>query len=234
MDFLKKRNGSRLFFIEFPIPVVILALIFSGCAITLRPEFAGIPQFNKKPILRVGSITETVTGTWKIYPDSGFRRYVIEALNEPEAQSYFSNEMSNLMMNIDLVSDHEDDNPRLGNLGALSMVTLGIIPLNYFSEWNAEGEVEIVDQGGNVVAEYVFHGRASYEIWAFPLTMFALFGAGLRGEGDARALGKRSAHNFLNQIFEVIEKDYSKLAAYAGVQAEAQAAPTVAPPSLVV
>jgi len=91
-----------------------------------------------------------------------------------------------------------------------------------------------VDQGGNVVAEYVFHGRATYKIWVFPLTMFMLFGAGLRGESDARALGKRSAHNFVNQIFEVIEKDYSKLAAYAGVRAEEQAPASVAPPSLVI
>lgn len=231
---LKKRADSRPFFINFPIPFVIVALVFSGCAITLTPDLVGIQAFNKKPILRIGSITETVTGTWKIYPDSGFRRYVIEALNEPEAQSYFSNEMSNLMLNIDLVSDHEDHIPRLGNLGGISMLTLGIIPLNFFSEWNAEGEVEIVGQGGNVVAEYVFHGRATYEIWAFPLTMFTLFGAGLRGGGDARSLGKNSAHNFVNQLFEVIEKDYSKLAAYAGVQVEEQAAPSVAPPSLVV
>ncbi|OGW72257.1 MAG: hypothetical protein A2Y02_02020 [Omnitrophica bacterium GWA2_52_12] len=196
----------------------MLAFFLPSCSIKTGPDLL-VPISEVKdraPVLRVGEVTEALTGSWTQDPGIGtavFRNYLIDAFKEPAVASRFSPSSSNLTMNIDLVSDHESDQPRLGNLGGLSMLTLGIIPLNYFSAWDVDCKVNILSPAGETVADYVFQERGTYRIWAFPLTMLTLSGAGIRGDQDARAMFRKVAASLAAKIAEAVDNDYEKLAA---------------------
>ncbi len=201
-----------------------------------------LKPLSEPSVLRLGEVTETLTGTWSIYANqpgmgvTGFRGALLAALETPEAKSALSNPASNLSLDIHLTSDHEDDGPRLANLGALSLVTLGIIPLNYFSEWRVTADVKIRERDETLVTDYVFHERGTYSIWAFPLTMFTLAGAGIAGDSDYRNITRRVANNLTFKIIQAVEKDYAKFAARSGVAQSSAAAPSheTAPKPLVV
>ena len=195
-------------------------VLISGCSIKTGPNLTTQTAASpKQPLFRVGEITESLTGTWANSPygkPSGFRSALIDALKQPQIASRFSTSASNLTLNIDLVSDHEDDGPRLSNLGMLSMVTLGIIPLNFFSEWNVDCSVKVVAPEGTQVADYVFQERGTYKIWAFPLTMLTLSGAGIRGDHDARVIYDKVTKSLAARIADAMDQDYERLAAKAG------------------
>jgi hypothetical protein len=195
----------------------IFAFFLPACSIKTGPNLlTPVPVVkDRAPVLRVGEITEALTGSWTQDPGMGtavFRNSLIDALKEPAIASRFSPSSSNLTMNIDLVSDHESDLPRLNSLGAMSMITLGIIPLNYFSEWNVDCKVNILSPEGETVADYVFQERGTYRIWAFPLTMLTLSGAGVRGDQDARTIYRKVAVSLAAKIADAVDKDYEKLA----------------------
>ena len=196
----------------------LLIFCLSACSIKTGPDLlTSIPAAkDREPVLRVGEVTEALTGSWTQDPGIGtvvFRNYLIDAFKEPAIASRFSPSSSNLTMNIDLVSDHASDQPRLGNLGAVSMATLGIIPLNYFSAWDVDCKVTILSPAGETVADYVFQERGTYRIWAYPLTMLTLSGAGARGDQDARAVFKKVGASLAEKIADAIDQDYEKLAA---------------------
>ncbi len=199
-----------------PILLVLLIPFTSSCAITMKPDLVEVPRAERPPVVRLGTVTETVTGTWNIYPSAGFKADVQDALSQAGPASRFSNDLSNLTMEIHLISDHEDDGPRLGSLGGLSIVTLGIIPLNYFSEWNIDGEIKLRRSDDTLVANYHVSEKATYEIWAYPLTMFTLFGAGIRGDGDARTIAKKISNNLAAKVVAIIDNNYDELARLAG------------------
>ncbi len=222
---MKKRNKHYL------LVFVSLAILCNGCAITIKPDFVTVTPSSKPAIMRLGEVTETATGTWNIYPGAGFKSELQEALNKPGVANRFANELSNLSMEIHLTSDHADDGPRLSSLGALSIVTLGIIPLNYFSEWNVDCEIKIRRSDDTLVANYHLTEKGSYEIWAFPLTMFSLSGAGMRGDGDARDIKAKVTNNLAAKIVEIIDNNYEELAPLAGKGAMAKPAGTPAPAS---
>jgi len=207
---------------------LVLALLLGtglapGCSIKTGPHLTTPPAAAaKQPIFRIGEITESLTGTWVNSPygkPSGFRPALIDAFKQPQIASRFSTSSSNLTLNIDLVSDHEDDGPRLSNLGMLSIATLGIIPLNYFSEWNVDCSVKVTDPDGTQAADYVFQERGTYKIWAFPLTMLTLSGAGIRGDHDARVIYDKVAKSLAAKVADAIDQDYERLAAKAGKKA---------------
>lgn len=223
-------------FLSFLLSVALI--VNGGCSIKIGPDLAAPPPLStQEPIFRVGEITENLTGTWAEPVSgpkpSGFRSAMIDALKDPQIASRFSSSAYNLTMNIELVSDHEDDLPRLNNLGALSMATLGIIPLNFFSEWNVDCSVKVMAPDGTQAADYVFQERGTYKIWAFPLTMLTLSGAGIRGDHDARIIYEKVTKSLAAKIADAIDKDYGKLAAKIGkkkVPGEEPAEPSDASP----
>ncbi|MSR77094.1 MAG: hypothetical protein EXS63_02550 [Candidatus Omnitrophica bacterium] len=224
-----------------------LTLIQSGCSIKIGPEFVNIPPSERAPIFRIGDITESVTGSWAQSPTgaaksfSAFRSALTDELKKRELASRFSPSSTNLNLNIDLISDHDDDGPRLSNLGGLSMITFGIIPLNFFSEWLADCKVTVTTPDGQSVADYTFQERGTYKIWAFPITMFTLLGAGIRGDQDWRRVQACVANNLASKIAEALDKDYDTLAAKAKKQTvtatastQSASAPEAAPKPLII
>lgn len=214
------------------IVVLISLIVTTGCAIGLGPELVPLGRPAREPVVRLGEVTEALTGTWTSDPGAGtsaFRGPLVEALGKPEAKAYFR-ESAPLTLDIHLTSDHLSDQPRLGNLGLLSMATFGVIPLSYFSEWNVTCDVKVSQPDSTVVADYVFHERGTYKIWALPVTMFTLLGAGIRGESDWWNIANRVANNLAVQILQAVDTDYPKLSSKAGVGRTPGTEPYAEPP----
>jgi len=209
--------------------LVFCMVLMTGCAISVKPSLVKMAPMTEKPILRLGEVTETPTGSWATYTSAGFREFLMKALDDSAASSMFSNNMSNLVMNIDMVSDHEDDLARLNSLAALSILTLGVIPLNYHSIWTSDADVMIMTPDGTMVAQYNISEQATYNIWAFPWTPITLGFAGIRGEIDARRISKRITYSMADKIMDAVKNDYSKLAAQLGVRAQPKAQVEAAP-----
>jgi len=193
-----------------------LCVMFSGCAIKLKPDLVAIAHDEKTPVVRLGEITETLTGTWKVYPQFGFKDNLVKALNASAPSSRFSNSLSNVTLSIHLTSDHEDDAPRLTSLGTLSMVTLGIIPLSYHSEWKVDCEVKLHREDGTLVGSYNLSEVGTYDIQVYPLTMLSLSGAGIRGDSDGLKIADRIASSLALKITKIIDENYNEFARYAG------------------
>lgn len=221
-----KYQASLCFVLSF------LLILTPGCATSLGPEKVLLAPPTREPAVRLGEVTETMTGTWTTDPGvatSAFRGPLVEALGKPEAKAYFL-DSAPLTVDIHLTSDHLSDQVRLSNLGMLSVATIGIIPLNYFSEWNVTCDVKVSQPDGTVASDYVFHERGTYKIWAFPLTMFTLLGAGIRGESDWWNIANRVANNLTVQILQALDTDHSKLSRKAGVAPETESETYAGPP----
>ena len=186
-------------------------LLMWGCSIKLGPDPVTFPAAERVPVVRIGEVTEKLTGTWASMPNAGFKNDVLSALQSPEAAPFFSGDPSSLIMNIELTTDHADDAPRLSSLGALSMVTLGVIPLRYYSEWNLHANVKLLDPQGETVSQYMVSDKGHYRILTFPPTMLWLFTAGIRGESDGQEIFNRASRSLVKRIAETIDRDYNTL-----------------------
>lgn len=213
-----KQNRSGIFRAVF---IATLIFAVAGCSIKLGPDPVRMAQSANPGLARLGDVTESVTGTWNIYPTSGVKSQFLTALKKPEAAAFFSGGIDSLIMDVQLTSDHESDHPRLSSLGALSMLTIGIIPLSYHSEWNIQCKVTLKNSSGAQVGIYNITEKGTYDIWAYPLTMFSLFGAGVRGESDWQELSKRTCESLVNKIMESIGKDYQTLSSRSGGSSQA-------------
>ena len=197
----KKKVLSVAFFCLF--------LMLSGCAISLGPQSIVLTESQKPPIFKLDRINENLSGAW----GGGFRPFLANALNEPAAASFFTKDGSGLAMQIDITASHEDDGPRLIGVGLLSIVTLGVIPLHYNSEWLVKCDVTIKSDDGAVLNRYSVQSTGVYDIWTYPLTMFTLLGASMRGDQDGKEILKRIAADLTYQIMNAIDTDYRRLAA---------------------
>lgn len=194
-------------------PFLALLVAVVGCSVTVGPEPARVPHSAERPLLRLEEVSETLTGSWASLPNVGFRRSLTDALHQAGPASIFTNEPSALSLRIDLVSDHENDEPRLVGLGLLSMATLGMLPLKYYSEWRVQCDVTVRMADGTVVAKYPLQETGTYQMWAFPPTMFSLFFGGmLQGETDGRRMERNTANNLAAKIVEAIHADHPRLA----------------------
>jgi hypothetical protein len=207
-------------------PLALSAVITaaSGCSVTIGPEEAVIPRSAHPAILQLGQVSETFTGTWAPAAraqGAGFRKDLIRELRQSNASSLFSSAPTGLNMRISLTADHADDGPGLVGLGCLSMVTLGIIPLRFQTEWNVQCDVAIYLTDGTFVAKYPLQEVGTYKIWAFPLTMFALFGAGIRGPDDGAQMARQTSHNLAARIVKAVDADHARLAKFAAAAAQA-------------
>ncbi|HUT34868.1 MAG TPA: hypothetical protein VNE39_15370 [Planctomycetota bacterium] len=184
-----------------------------GCMIWLRPEWAELKKSTQPPILRLGEIKETFTGTWVAGgTQTSLRNHLLSAFARPEAAALFSGDPDSLTLNLDIVSDHEDDMPRMFVLGCLSIGTLGLLPLTYHSEWNLQCSVTVKGPDGTVVAKYPVQTTGSYDIWALPPTMFTLFAGSFRAPGDAGRIFRRMVHRVVADVSKAVDTDYPRLA----------------------
>ncbi len=204
------RTGIRSFF------ACLVALgAGSGCMITLSPKVVDLKRSTRPPIFRLGNITEDLTGTWAEMAkknDWGGKNVVSALLRQSEAASLFSSDPSNLTVDVHLVSNHEDDGPRLAFLALMSVCTLGIMPLHYRSEWTSDVTVTIKTPDGAAVAEHALQAKGAYDIWAFPLTMFSLGTAALRGEQDGQEVRRRTVRKAIADMIAVAEREHDRLA----------------------
>lgn len=194
-------------------PFLIILMTLTGCSIKLGPDPLHNFETVENGMVRMGDVSEVMTGTWSQMPNSvGFKSSFLSALQKPEVASFFNGGVSSYVMDIKLTSDHEDDGARLGNLGGLSMITLGIIPLSYHSEWLVQCQVTLKNAEGAAVAVYNLNEKGTYDIWAFPLTMLSLSGAGARGASDGKEVFKRVSEKLVDKIIQTLENDAGELA----------------------
>jgi hypothetical protein len=199
-----------------PVALCLLAAVVfahSGCIVTLGPEWAELERSRRQPVLRLEGVEETITGSWQTDPNlTGFHAEVVRAFEQGPASSLFTAEPSNLGMHVRVSSDHESDWGRLVNLGALSLLTLGLVPVKYYSEWNVDCTATVTMANDVVVAEYPASSTGTFKIWAFPPTMFTLFTASVDGPLYYQKVTERVANNLAAGIMEAVEADYARLA----------------------
>ncbi len=204
------RTGLRSF-----VACAATMLAASGCMIRLSPKAVDLKRSTRQPIFRLGKITEDLTGTWAELAkknDWGGKNVVAALLRQSEAASLFSNDPSNLTVDIHLVSNHEDDGPRLAFLALMSMCTLGIMPLHFRSEWTSDVTVTIKTPDGAAVEEHALQAKGAYDLWAVPLTMFSLGAAALRAEPDGQEVRRRIVRKAVADMMAVAEREYDRLA----------------------
>jgi len=207
------RNTGRI--------VVLLALLClaaaPGCIISVGPDREAIPAWTHPPMLQLGDVSETFTGTWSTVAAErgfGFKSGFVSALSKPELAPIFSGAPTGMTLHAALTSDHEDDGVRLFGLGCLSIATIGIIPLHYHAEWTIQCSASLRLADGTVVATYPLQERGTYSCWAMPLTMFSLLGAGIRGADDGAEMNRRVTHNLAVKLVKAVEADYPRLASF--------------------
>lgn len=206
--------------------IFCLFFMVSGCAIALGPPTVDLKESQRPPIFRLEQVSEQKSGSGsEEWP--GFRDLLIRALNQPPASSIFTKDSSGLVLKVEISSSHESDTSRLVGLGLLSIGTLGIIPLHYHSDWPVKGDVTIYSGDGKVQGQYHVQSTGTYDIQAYPLTMFTLFGASFQGDADAKEILQRTANDIVSQIMRAVDSDYEKLAVVYRSQMRAKAEQSV-------
>ncbi len=208
--------------------VVLVLALASGCITTLGPDPGPEPGAPLGPAtLRLAPIEEVLTGSWAQTPDvGGFKADLAAALARAPRGERFATTSGNLALEIVLTSDHADDGPRLVGLGALSLVTVGIIPLHYRSEWRVDCRATIKSAGGAALHEIALQETGVYDVWALPLTMFSLLGAGIAGDSDWVEIRRRTAESLATRLVTAIDAEHEALARW---KAEGLAEPAVRP-----
>ncbi len=151
-------------------------------------------------------------------------------LRQSGAASLFGPDPANLVVDIHMVTNHEDDGPRLSFLALMSIATLGVVPLSYHSEWTCDVVVTVRRCDGAPVAEYPYQAKGTYDILALPLTMFSLGMAALRGTQDGQQLRERMARKAVADLMEAAARDYDRLAKAQKANAALLASQPVLPP----
>jgi len=205
-----------------------------GCMVRLSPGPVELKRSTRPPIFRLGRITEELTGSWAEGArknDWGGKNILAALLRQSEAASLFSSDPSNLTVDIHLVSNHEDDGPRLAFLALMSVCTLGIMPLHYRSEWASDVTLTSRMCDGSVADERALQVKGVYDIWAMPLTMFTLGAAALRGPLDGQEVRNRVARKGVADVMALADQEYDRLAKLKAKNAQLLASQPVIPPT---
>ena len=132
----------------------LVALLLAGCVVQTGPTMMKLEPPPGPPLFRLGNVNERLSGTWAKAGGVGVREPLMTLLRQQEAAALFSNAPSNLTLQLDLVYDHENDQPRLMGVGFLSMLTLGLVPLPYDSVWNMDCIASVLKNDGAPVTKY--------------------------------------------------------------------------------
>ncbi|MCH6563365.1 MAG: tetratricopeptide repeat protein [Myxococcales bacterium] len=192
---------------------IALCLLLSACITRVGPKVVPLEPMSNPPILRMGSLDETLTGSWaQTFKGDAFKPAMLAALQESGPATLFSSDPSSLTLNIHLTSNHQSDEPRLAALGLFSILTLGVIPAYYSSEWKVQCDAAVVSGEGLHVAEYHLSEKGTYRILAFPPTMFTLLGAGTKRDADSQRMMEKTANNLTGKLMRALARDYPRLA----------------------
>ena len=186
--------------------------LLAGCSITTGPEMAKLEAPRGPAILRLGNVSETATGTWAPAAALGVRGPLMELLAQPAGAALLSTDPKDLTLQLDMLYDHEDDQPRLLGLGCLSIISLGLVPMTYDSVWHLDCAATVLKSDNSVVAQYPIHVVGTYHITAWPLTMFTLLAASFRGPHDGMMVNERVANNVMAEVLKSVSADYTRLA----------------------
>jgi len=200
-----------LFSLRRSLWLVSLAVSLTSCAYNIGPGPLAVQPFSRKPVVAIGEVSETLTGTWSSFSNAGFRTAMGKSLDRPEFASYFSDHAP-LILNVHLTSDHDDDWPRALPLAAMSGMTFGLFPLTFDSHWTVQCEAVVLDEKGMTVAQYSAQETGTYHICTFPWTPVSLFFAMLRGRHDSQTVAKKTTFNLVAKLVKSIDEDYSRLA----------------------
>ena len=187
----------------------------SGCMIRLGPKQVELKRPTQPPILRLGTITEELTGGWAPLAKAqslGGKNVLVQVLRESEAAALFSNDPANLTVDVHLTSFGHDLSGPLTMLGTLSIVSLGLVPLPFHAEWQSSVNVTVKTPDDVSVAERAFTVKGTYDILALPPTMFTLGAASLRGMDDARRVARRMTDYGVAEMMAWVETERPRLA----------------------
>ncbi|GEM_PF-1074917 len=189
----------------------MLLMVLSGCWVATGPDPRAMPVSAGPPVMQLGEVTEKFTGTWTTEgPKSDFvKSKVIKSIRNSKM---VSNDASNLILKINITSDHVSDGPRLFELGFVSCITLGLFPLDYHSEWTVHCDVQVTMADGRIVARYPIQEVGTFDITVWPPTWLFLNLNWPFGGMYGRQMNEKTANNVSVQIIETINSDYQRLA----------------------
>ncbi len=192
----------------------LLLGVAPACMVFTGPALEQVVAQPVQGLLRLGDVNTSFTGTWAAAAPSvaGFDSQMGRALHEGPSSVLFTGDPGGLTLDIDLVVDHADDTPRLTNLGLMSILTLGVVPLWFASEWAVQCTARIKTGEGREVGRYSAHETGTYKILALPPTMFTLLGAGIRGDNDYKMVERKVTASLAKKLYTVISADYARLA----------------------
>ncbi|MEK7269340.1 MAG: caspase family protein [Planctomycetota bacterium] len=189
----------------------LLLFVLAGCTVSIGPDLIVLKPSQDPPLLRLEGVSEKLTGGWEAVAPSGIRPAFQNLMRGPEMSSLFSGDSDNLGLRISIVTEHADDGPRLFGLGCASVFTLGIIPMTYHSVWHSTVEADVRMSGGRVVKSYVVEQDGTFDIVAWPLTMFNLMFAGFKGPTYGREVMEKISNNTASQLMDRISADRRQL-----------------------
>ncbi|HUT34871.1 MAG TPA: hypothetical protein VNE39_15385 [Planctomycetota bacterium] len=190
-----------------------LILSASGCVATFRPKWAELERPTQPPILRLGEVKESFTGTWvSAGKQRSIRNVLLSALAQPQAAALFSDDPGNLTLNLDIVLDGEDDDPQSFEICGKCVLTLGLIPLTWHTEHNLRCDVSIKSPDDFVVAKYRTHVTGSNDVLFLPPTMVTMLGGPVGGRIAIASIFRRMARSVVADIMKRVTTDYPRLA----------------------
>jgi uncharacterized caspase-like protein len=195
-------------------PVLAGLVVFTaGCtSLKIGPTVTEFPEPPPKSVLRLDGVTEEITGSWeRVQGKSAFMHSFKQALEKTRAGDLFSPRPEALSTTIALTSDHSDDGPRLVLHGMLSMGTLGIIPLRYYSEWNVQCDVTVTMSDGSLVGKYPLHETGTFDYRTGPPTWLYLIAMMPQGENRWFQVQECVGKALAAKLVDTINDDYERL-----------------------
>jgi hypothetical protein len=194
--------------------VLFAALMAAGCSISTGPEPVELAPFGKKPILRLGKVTERVVGmpTAHIPASYYFKTAVLRALRSSEASSLFSSDPSSMTLQVDMVWRMAPTRGGEMVTAFFAGLTLGLIPIRITEEWIFECNVSVRIAEHAEVARYPVKVTGRRRQWMYPPSIFTMFGALARQDSTMKDVQEKVANNLVAKTMQVIATDYNALA----------------------
>jgi len=188
----------------------------AGCSFTRTPEAGQIPRFERRPVLRLVEIAESVTESGgRNFPpigqaeSHGIETHMRSTLQESEAAALFSQSAVNLRLSVRLDTLIDHNLARCVVSGVICGVTLGLAPTTVKENYKVTlvGTVRSTDE--TLVKEYELEQEGSLIFWGYPPGLITSFGT-LRSE-PIEQVRLAIATNLVAKLVQAIAEDYELL-----------------------